>query len=161
MKKLTLVRHAKSSWDYEVDDFDRPLATRGITDAILISNLLKAKNYKPQKVFSSPAKRAFQTCNILMANLKVPLESVKTSETLYDFGGHQLTSFIKDINDKYDNVMVFGHNHAITAFSNAFGDKGFDNVPTCGTVMFEFNIVHWKDLNKGITVMHYFPKEYR
>jgi phosphohistidine phosphatase len=55
--------------------------------------------------------------------------------------------------------MVFGHNHAITAFVNAYGSVYIDNVPTCGVVIIDFDINNWKDLNKGKTVKTLFPRD--
>jgi len=45
MKTLYIVRHAKSSWDYEgIEDIDRPLKKRGIKDAHLMSKILSIKS---------------------------------------------------------------------------------------------------------------------
>ena len=49
MKTLYIVRHAKSSWAYDVKDIDRPLKKRGSDDASLISNAFKEKNYSIDK----------------------------------------------------------------------------------------------------------------
>lgn len=43
MKKLYLIRHAKSSWkDISLDDLDRPLNKRGQKDAPFMAQLLKS-----------------------------------------------------------------------------------------------------------------------
>ena len=44
MKKLILVRHGKSSWEYSVSDRDRPLSERGINDALLVSGKVLSQN---------------------------------------------------------------------------------------------------------------------
>ena len=75
------------------------------------------------------------------------------------FQGENLLQVIKNCDDTVNNLMVFGHNHAITAFVNTYGDKFIDNVPTCGVVIIEFNINNWKDLKKGKTVKTLFPKD--
>ncbi|WP_375234981.1 histidine phosphatase family protein, partial [Winogradskyella sp.] len=54
-KKLILIRHAKSSWKYDVSDIDRPLKKRGVTDASIISKAFKEKEYTVNKIYSSPA----------------------------------------------------------------------------------------------------------
>ena len=47
MKYLTIIRHAKSSWENpELDDFDRPLNERGKKAILLIGNFLKENNVK-------------------------------------------------------------------------------------------------------------------
>ena len=70
MKKLYLIRHAKSSWkDITLDDFDRPLNKRGKTDAPFMAQKLKDKNIYPDIIISSPAKRAKSTAKAFKKNL--------------------------------------------------------------------------------------------
>ena len=69
MKKLTLIRHGKSSWNYDVSDRDRPLLERGINDAYLVASALKEPVV--DAVFSSPANRALHTCNIFLRVLNI------------------------------------------------------------------------------------------
>jgi len=67
MKTLYIVRHAKSSWDYEgIEDIDRPLKKRGIHDAHLVSKFLAAKINKPDVFISSSANRALHTAVIFL-----------------------------------------------------------------------------------------------
>ena len=62
MKTLYIVRHAKSSWEYEgIKDIDRPLKKRGIDDAYLISTVLQKKVETPSVFVSSCANRALHT----------------------------------------------------------------------------------------------------
>jgi phosphohistidine phosphatase len=66
MKKLIIVRHAKSSWDNpDLDDFDRPLNKRGLKDAPRMGKRLKEKHITPDIMLSSPAERALATCQAI------------------------------------------------------------------------------------------------
>lgn len=161
MKTLVLVRHAKSSWEHNLTDLDRPLSERGFSDAEMLSHYFKNYNFHPNYVFSSPANRALTTCNIFMEALNLSKKMLSVDHQLYDFGGQQVSQFIKSLDDNYQNVMIFGHNHAFTAISNIFGNKFIDNVPTCGLVMIEFDTVFWKTIDKGHTKLTLFPKELR
>jgi phosphohistidine phosphatase len=69
MKTITLVRHAKSSWEYDVNDKERPLKKRGFKDANLVSMAFKKRGLEMDWVFSSPANRALSTCMILEENM--------------------------------------------------------------------------------------------
>ena len=74
MKTLYIVRHAKSSWDYEsIADIDRPLKERGIKDAHLISNYLAETIKKPDVFVTSSANRALHTAIIFCDNFSYPL----------------------------------------------------------------------------------------
>ena len=67
MKTLILVRHGKSSWEYSVDDKDRPLKERGVNDGHLISEEFKSQNASTiDAAFSSPANRALHTGMIFL-----------------------------------------------------------------------------------------------
>ena len=159
MKKLILVRHAKSSWEFDVIDHERPLNSRGLNDAELVSKHLITKNLIIDKLVSSDAKRAKHTAEIFISNLQIEDNIINFNYDLYDFAGYNLLEFIKSCGNTVNNLMIFGHNHAITDFVNTYGDVFIENVPTCGVVIIEFNIENWNQLEKGKTVKKYFPKE--
>lgn len=159
MKKLVLIRHAKSSWKHNVIDHDRPLNKRGEDDVELVSNHLKKSRLEVDKVLSSDALRAKLTTNVFISNLNIDKDLVSLSYNLYDFSGINLTKAIKEVEASINCLMVFGHNHAITDFVNTYGDKYIENVPTCGVTIINFDIENWKDLNKGKTIYTLFPKD--
>jgi len=159
MKNLTVIRHAKSSWEHQVTDFERPLKTRGIKDAKMISRHVKNKIIIPELILCSDSKRTKSTAEIFIKKLNFQDAELQFSHDLYDFSVGNLVHKIKNCNDSVNNLMIFGHNHAITDFTNTFGSKHFDNVPTCGLIQIRFNIDSWKNLNKGETIFAVFPKE--
>jgi phosphohistidine phosphatase len=159
MKNLTIIRHAKSSWEYQVTDFERPLKNRGIKDAQLISNYVKNKILIPDLILCSDSKRTRSTAQIFIKNLDLKNIDMKFDNDLYVFSLRNLLQKIKNCDDSVNNLMLFGHNHAITDFTNTFGSIHFDNVPTCGLIQIRFNIDYWKNLNKGETIFSIFPKD--
>lgn len=163
MKELYLVRHAKSSWEYEsVDDLDRPLQVSGIRDAHTISQLLANQQQTPQALYTSPATRAVHTAMIFARNLRVPFSALKLNEQLYMCTDKQLLDFIKTLDDGHDRVMIFGHNPTITNFVNRCIEQRIDNVPTTGTVCFSFNINSWKDAGFAAELSLFdFPKKHK
>jgi len=161
MKTLILVRHGKSSWEYSVSDKDRPLQERGVNDALLVSNVLRAKKIEIDAIFSSPANRALHTCMIFLRQLEFPFEDLCITEDLYDFSGASDLEFIKSLDDTLQTVMIFGHNHALTHLANSLGNTYIDNVPTSGLVHLNFEIDQWNSIAKGTTKQTIFPKELR
>ena len=161
MKKLILVRHAKSSWNEDVKDHDRGLESRGFTDADLVSLNFKEYQLKPDKVISSTAKRAKTTAKIFLENLEIDSANLELNENLYDFSGENLIKTIREIPDNFDVLMVFGHNNALTDFVNTFGDMPIENVPTSGLVVIEFHAELWKNIYKGQTIKVIFPRDLR
>ena len=159
MKKLTLTRHAKSSWGHNVIDHERPLNDKGFKDASLLSKELRNGFLLPDLLISSDANRAKTTADIFIEALNIGSKIVQYNHALYDFSGRNLTEVIMDCDDSVNHLWIFGHNHAITYFVNAYGDRYIDNVPTCGIVQIDFNMDSWKDLRKGKTVMTLFPRD--
>jgi phosphohistidine phosphatase len=161
MKKLILVRHAKSSWSEGVSDHERGLESIGINDAMLVSTNFKQCHLLPDKVLSSTAKRAKNTAEIFIKNLKMDSNSIEFDKNLYDFSGESLIDTIKSVQSDINILMVFGHNNALTYFVNTFGDRYIDNVSTSGLVVIEFQVEFWKYIYKGETVKIIFPKDLR
>lgn len=159
MKNLILIRHAKSSWDAPLVDKDRPLSKRGITDAHLVA--AEVEDYLPKSyiVWSSTAQRAKNTAYIFAENLSIPLETIVFKDDLYTFDSKALEKVIKSCNNQFDNLILFGHNDAITNFVNTFGNLAVDNVPTAGFVSLSFQENDWKDIRKGKTEKVLFPSE--
>lgn len=159
MKKLILIRHAKSSWKHDVIDHERPLNKRGLEDANLVSNHFQDYLLLPDLVISSDAIRAKTTAEIFISNLEIPSEKIQYNHEVYDFSGELLTRVIKSCSKAVNTLMVFGHNHAITAFVNQFGDKFIDNVATCGVVIINFNVNYWEAIKNGDTITIIYPKD--
>lgn len=159
MKTLYLVRHAKSSWDYPVADQDRPLFTRGVNEAHLLSKHIEKLGVNPQKMISSPAIRALHTAVIFANNLHYPLNDINIDRELYDFYGNQLLEVVKKADDAIDRLMIFCHNNAVTSVANSIGNKPIVNVSTCGFVSIEFDILHWSEVKKGNTTLFLKPKQ--
>lgn len=158
MKTLYLIRHAKSSWEHDVIDHERPLKDRGFEDADLVSRHLKESLELPDKVLSSDAMRAKTTAMIFMKNLGMDEDDIVLDHELYDFSGRGLTKVISNCDDAVERLMVFGHNHAMTAFVNTYGDEYTGNVATSGFTHIEFDIDSWKDLKPGTTKRSLYPK---
>lgn len=161
MKNLIIVRHAKSSWEFDVIDHERPLKTRGINDTKLISSEFIKYKLKPDLVLVSDAMRTKLTAEIFQNILNINPEIIKFSHDLYDFSGESLTQVIKNCDDSINKLMVFGHNYAITNFVNSYGSMYFENVPTSGLVWLEFNTNNWRDIKEGNTKIYLFPRDFK
>lgn len=159
MKTLIIVRHAKSSWEHDVKDHDRPLKKRGFNDAEMMAKYTSKLYELPDMVISSSANRAKTTALYFKEEWKISDTIFNINEALYDFSGESLLEVIKACDDSVNSLMIFGHNFAITDFVNIFGSTYIDNVPTCGFVELKFNIDSWQNLKKGETVYTLFPKQ--
>lgn len=159
MKRLILIRHAKSSWDAPLNDCDRPLDNRGIKDAHLVASHSIKHLPKTFMVYSSIAKRASETAVIFAQNISFPIENIEFKNEIYTFESKKLERVVNSFNDKNDNIILFGHNEAITNFVNKFGDILIENVPTSGFVSMQFDTDSWQNLTGGKTLKTIFPKD--
>lgn len=160
MKKLYLVRHAKSSWKEEgAHDMDRPLKGRGIRDAYSTSRWLFKEDYLPDFIVSSPATRALHTALIFAKNLGYPYRNIHIEEKIYEASNKDLLDLVHKMDDDFNSIMLFGHNPTITNFVNKRIDHRIDNVPTTGVACLKFEVDKWEEIdNKSELVFFDYPK---
>lgn len=161
MKNLIIVRHAKSSWAAPLRDKDRVLTERGMQDAHLISSEISHFMPKTYLIWASPARRATDTALIFAQNLAYPIDCVVYKDDLYTFDEKKLEKVVKSCSNSFENIILFGHNEAITNFVNKFGDSFIKNIPTTGFVSLEFDTDDWKKIKKGKIKKIIFPKDLR
>lgn len=154
---LILIRHAKSSWEGNLIDHERPLLVRGIEDAQLVFNKISPLLDIEYKILSSTSMRTTQTAKIFCAINAINFEDIIFNDELYTFN---LSEFEKVISKNFKkNLIIFGHNNAITDFVNKFGDYYIENVPTCGVVMFKFDELDTFSPKKGVIIKTIFPRD--
>lgn len=149
MKRLTLVRHAKSDWSLPgQDDWDRPLNKRGQRDAPEMARRLRSRRLKPDLILSSPAVRALTTASVMARELKVDAALVRPEERLYLASPADVMAVIREFGGDAKHVMVFGHNPGFTDCANRLSaGEQIDNLPTCGVFTALFDIPAWAELD--------------
>jgi len=144
MKTLTIVRHAKSSWkDSSLKDRDRPLNTRGEHDAPEMGRRIAAAGVRPSLIISSPAKRAWTTAKTIARELGYPLEFLQREDDLYLASVNTLLDVLVAQDERFNNIMMFGHNPGLTDFANYLVPGLTNNLPTCGVVSVSFDRDDW------------------
>ena len=160
MKKLTLIRHAKSSHSAVLSlDFDRPLSPRGERDAPLIGRRLKqAHDFAPDALLTSPALRALTTARIIRQEaglMHLPLEE----ETLiYEAPLRSLISVLRNLPGHCRQPVLFGHNPGLELLADYLcGQSVVHGLRTGGVVMLSLPDQPWSQLEAGsATLLTYF-----
>lgn len=152
MKKLILVRHAKSDWPEETEDFDRPLADKGLEEASSISRFMKNREIAIDSFVSSPAVRALTTCKIFNQAYQL---SIRTDEKLYNPSENNFYSVIYGLDDSHDSVAFFSHNNGISNFANSISENIF-HFPTCGVAGFEIDCNSWSEFDGAAKKLLFF-----
>jgi len=160
MKKLYLIRHAKSSWREEgISDFDRPLKGRGIRDAHTTAQWLQKQEASPELMISSPATRAMHTALIFAQELQYPFSNIHIEADIYHGDRDDILKALAKVDNSIQSVYLFGHNPTLTNFVNHCIDHIIDNVPTTGVACLKFESEDWENLGTEAELVFFdYPK---
>lgn len=157
MKRLSLLRHAKSSWkDPDLEDYDRPLNQRGEHDAPMMGRRLAARGARPSLILTSTAKRARRTARLLAREIGYPVEFLQGEADLYLADPDGILAVLARQDDSFNDVIVVGHNPGLTELACRLAGIAIDNVPTCGIVAMETPARSWNELADGGCRLLYF-----
>jgi len=147
MKKLLVMRHAKSDWSNDnLSDFDRPLNERGEKSAPYIGKELKKMGLTPELILSSPANRAKSTA-ILFAKNNGYEKEIKYIDDFYFGNLHDIFKHIKLIDDSIENLMIIGHNPTWENIVNNLNCKQeYFEMSTANLVILSADIKSWSEL---------------
>lgn len=149
MKRLLLVRHAKSSWkDAALADSDRPLNGRGKRDAPRMGKKLSGRGMKPDLILSSPATRALVTARIIAKELGYRRKHIVVDDRLYPGEADDLLEVIHGLDDDQECVLLFGHNPGLSDLAHRFA-KEPANMPTCAVAEFVFDAASWPQIGSA------------
>lgn len=148
VKRLILMRHAKSDWSATGDDHSRPLNGRGKDSAQAMGRWLAAQGWVPDEVLCSTSARTRQT----LALLGLPQVPTRYERALYLAEADEIIDTLRSATE--DTVLLLGHNHGIAECANALVSKApnhprFRDYPTCATSLIRFDVAHWSDLREG------------
>jgi phosphohistidine phosphatase len=157
MKTLTLVRHAKSSWDHPgLADRERPLNQRGLRDAPEMGRRLADSGQLPEQVLSSPAERALTTARLMSSEWKRGDIPVEVIEGVYGANVGGMLDILRDIDDELTDIMLVGHNPVQTMLVNALCGAMIDNMPTCAVAIINLDIMNWSEVRENCGILaHY------
>ena len=160
-KLLTLVRHAKSDWNNSFEsDFERGLNTRGKRDAPEMGRRLKTALALPDLVLCSSAVRAQLTADLLLPEMGINTDKIKTVQQIYEASTDTLLKLVAGTDDKIAHLMLIGHNPGLASLCNRLLTGAVASMPTCAVSCFKLGSDNWADLldSDNSLVMHDFPK---
>lgn len=162
MKRLYLLRHAKSSWkDPGLSDKQRPLNKRGKRDAPEMAQRFAERGEDIEGIISSPALRARSTAQAFAAVNNIDRSQILELESLYFYGLTGFTETIRQHGGGTSSLLLASHNPDLTVFANTLDKQlTIDNVPTCGLLAFDCDTERWEDWSpKACRFVYYdYPK---
>ena len=148
MKQLILVRHAEAAEKLNNQpDKERELTTSGKKDAAQIGAYLNREKFLPDIIISSDAKRAKQTAQIIASQLQVDAKKMIYDSLLYEVSGTRV--FLEQTNtipDRFETVMLVGHNPIISAMAEFFTHESKGNMPPAAAMVVKFELESWKEV---------------
>lgn len=161
MKSLTLVRHAKSSWnDAGVSDRERPLNARGERDAPEMGRRIVKHGIRPSLIITSPATRARATAKVIAQEMGYPIEFLQAEKALYLASLNTLIKTVAAQDNGFNSMIVVGHNPGMTDFANFLIPGLTNNLSTAGVVAVEIDQNNWSiDTESKVKLLTYdYPK---
>ena len=155
MLRLSLLRHAKSSWDDpELSDHERQLTRRGTKAASRIGRYIAENDLSPELILCSDAIRARATLALVLAALEQAAPETTITEKLYLAAPDDILSTIEHEAGEASHVMVIGHNpglHALALSLPATGPhKALTQLamkyPTAALAHITFDANSWTDI---------------
>ena len=149
MKRLILMRHAKSSWNDPLQpDHERPLNGRGRRSAKAIGAWLADQGYVPDEVISSDAARTQETYALMGLQGCSP----HWHRALYLASAATMMKHLRAAQG--DTVLMLGHNPGIAELAERLlvspvGDGNFQRFPTAATLIARFDVDAWRDIDWG------------
>ncbi|MGE3747800.1 MAG: histidine phosphatase family protein [Sphingomonadaceae bacterium] len=167
MKRLTLLRHAKSGWDDPVSrDFDRPLNGRGKKASETIGRWLKSQEISFDYIAASPAVRVVETIDHVAIGYGETMAPV-WDKRAYLASASSLLDIIHEAPDDSDTMLLVGHNPGLEDLilllvPDQTGDDARDAVeekyPTASLAEIDFDVPHWADVKAGGGKLAYFKR---
>ena len=155
MKRLLLLRHAKSSWnDPGLADHERSLAPRGRKAAKLLGRWLDEHGVQPELVVCSSATRAQQTLAVVAAALGDPPSSIE--DALYAASADALLARARALPNDASSVLFVGHNPGLAELCLLLARPGerlnrvAENLPTGALAVLELDVDVWRAVEPGV-----------
>lgn len=157
MKTLTLIRHAKSSWDDPfLDDVDRPLNHRGQHDLPLMCGRMQAQGPRPDRLIHSSALRTRLTAAPLIEAFALANTKVQACDRTYEAAPSALLELIHQQPDSIQHLMLVGHNPGLLLLAQSLCPQAPEKLPTAAIIQLELSIERWSDLNAGSARLRWF-----
>ena len=166
MKTLTLLRHAKSTWDDPVArDFDRPLNERGRRAARAVGAEIRTQGLAFDRVLASPAARVIQTLDEIEQAYGQALTPAY-NQRVYLASTDTLLELIREADDRVNSLLIVGHNPALEMLvllltgegGGELRDRAATKYPTATLAEISLPVEHWHEVEEGMGTLTRFVR---
>ncbi|BFO19611.1 histidine phosphatase family protein [Streptomyces sp. KM77-8] len=160
LRRLVVLRHAKSAWPEGVTDHRRPLAPRGLRDAPAAGRALAEADCLPGLALCSTAVRARRTWELAAAQWGTP-SSVRLDRRLYLAGVPDLLAVVGEVSAEVETLLLVGHNPGLEELVLTLAGDGLDDTlervrakfPTSAVAVLSWRGTAWRNLTPGTALL--------
>ncbi|MER6439573.1 MULTISPECIES: histidine phosphatase family protein [unclassified Streptomyces] len=160
LRRLVVLRHAKSAWPMGVGDHDRPLAPRGRRDAPAAGRALADADCLPDLALCSTAVRARQTWELTAQQWGTP-PPARFDRRLYGADAPELLAAVHEVPDQMMTLLLIGHNPGLQELVLDLAGDGLDDAlddvrtkfPTSAVAVLAWHGGSWDDLTPGVALL--------
>ncbi|WEO98758.1 histidine phosphatase family protein [Streptomyces sp. FXJ1.172] len=160
LRRLVLLRHAKSAWPEGVEDHRRPLAARGLRDAPAAGRTLAEADCLPDLALCSTAVRARRTWELASAEWGTP-PPVRYDQRLYAAGVADLLEVVREVPSEVETLLLVGHNPGLEELVLELAGDGLDDTlervrtkfPTAAIAVLTWHGTGWSALVPGAALL--------
>jgi len=160
LRRLVVLRHAKSAWPEGVPDHRRPLAPRGRRDAPAAGRALVEADFLPDLALCSTAVRARQTWDLASAQWGTP-PPVRHDERLYGADAAELLDVVHEVPAEVETLLLVGHNPGLEELVLGLAGDGLDDAlervhvkfPTAAIAVLTWRGTGWEALLPGTALL--------
>ncbi|MHB9863238.1 SixA phosphatase family protein [Streptomyces sp. YIM S03343] len=160
LRRLVVLRHAKSAWPVGVPDHRRPLAPRGRRDAPAAGRVLAEGDCLPDLVLCSTAERARETWQLVSAQWGTP-PPVRHDPRLYAAGVQELLAVVRETPPEVETLLLVGHNPGLEELILELAGDGLDDAldqvhtkfPTSAIAVLAWHGTGWRALAPGTALL--------
>ncbi len=161
MKKLTLIRHAKSDWSSGTTcDFERPLNRRGNKAAPMMAGRILERLSIPDLMISSPARRAVETVELLAHELDMPEKQITFDRAIYEASPATLVAIVRQLPD-VEHIALIGHNPGLSELGLWLCPQAPEWLPTCAVLELKLAVADWSTVSPNCATLtcYDYPKK--
>jgi len=160
LRRLVVLRHAKSAWPRGVDDHERPLGPRGLRDAPAAGRALAAADCLPDLALCSTAERARRTWELAASQWGTP-PPVRHDPRLYGAEVPELLAVVREVPPEVGTLLLVGHNPGLEELVLELAGDGLDDAlddvrtkfPTSAIAVLAWHGDSWHDLAAGTALL--------
>lgn len=124
-RQIMILRHAKAEAESRAGDFARCLTDSGRQQAGQVGAVLLEQKLIPQSIYSSTAKRAIQTAELVCEQLMIDKHDIAQRDELYLADPETFLSLLHGITDRIARVLLVGHNPVLEELVEALSETDF------------------------------------